>query len=93
MLSIWKIIRKLPLCICIHWSVYFLLINFKPFQDMTLRKIHRIKSVVLLFASIVAGLIGKFCKLSMLLEIAIMCFILAIIEYIYMSFPKDNHGT
>ena len=93
MLSIWGIIRKVPLCICIHWWVYFLLIDRKPFQDMTLIKIHRIKSVVVLFASVVAGLIGVLCKLSMLLETAIMCAILAIIQYIYVyiSFPEDTH--
>lgn len=97
MSSIWEVIwpffRKVPLCICIHWSVYFLLLDLKPFQDMELIKIHRIKSIVLLFASVVVGIIAKLCELSMLFEIAVMNSILAIIQYVYvlyMSFPKDR---
>ena len=85
MLSIWGIFRKIPLAICINWIVFFLLIQVKPWQEMTVRKLHLITSATVLFLSLIVGVFGWHYGVSLLLEMSIACCILSLCEYVYLS--------
>lgn len=86
MQAIWDILRRLPLCIAVHWCIFYIMLTFPACMDMPLRRVHMLKSVLLLVASVPIALFGAFVGFHVIVEVSIMSAILALFEYLLLRF-------